>query len=811
MAQDPRALLDFNDSLLELTPDGIFFLDAQGRLLRSNAACSRLLEYTADELKTMAFGQIVAKRHLGLAKSIFERTMAGRPQRSELLVESKSHRVIAVEVQTVPHQVDGQILGVIGNARDLDRVRNMEQALGDSENLLRLVMQLAHLGRWVWDEKRHEIQPSPELFELMGWDKEIAEPIDVKSFISSIVLDDRERVESALRSAIADQSSMSVQFRLPRGSEGVRVLLAMAEPRLDANNGFLGLIGMVQDITEVSRLSESQQQLAAIVEHSRDLVIIVDVNGRIRYLNRTSRLVLGFDETETINDLKLSDMHHERSGGMEEELQTAKEQGVWRGDLWLMHRDGHAVPVSAVLQCHYDEQKRPKFFSGIARDVSHERALEQHIRYQADHDTLTGLLNRARFTERLSRHLQSRALGTQTTVGFIDLNDFKQINDVQGHTVGDRLLAEVANRLAKHFSEAEILARWGGDEFTFWLPECGIDEAMAWLESLIPDLERSYVINETPFECIPAVGLAIFPDDGKDVETLVRKADAAMFEAKRRGSAYLFHTEAMADAANRRKETREAIRRAVREQEFMAFFQPVIAADSYALRGAEALVRWNHPSRGILLPGEFMAEAERSALIVPLGIKMLELVGQAMATWDQRGFSPIQIAINFSARQLAQDNLALKVHQFCDSHGVNPHWIECEITETAILENYDLARRTLDDFRQYGFRVLLDDFGTGYSSLSHLRDLPIDGIKLDRSFVEQLPDRPRETAIARSTIRLAHDLDLQVTAEGVETAQQAEFLTQEGCDFLQGYGISHPLDAESFILWRQAYHPHPIA
>ena len=800
------ASADLNESLLELTPDGIFFLDRSGKIIRSNQACARLLDYSAEELAAMPFRQVVPKSQLEMARSIFERTLQGRPQHAELLLESKSHRIFAVRVQTVPYRVGDDVLGVIGTAQDLERIRAMEQALGDSESLLRLVMRLAHLGRWAWDESTKTIQASPELFELMGWDPVTSETITVDSFLADIVPDDREAVQSAMTRAIEVHVPMSVKFRIRHGRNTPQVYVLMAEPRHDPAGNFLGLIGMIQDVTEVSQLSESQQQLAAIFEHSQDLVMVVDLDAVVRYFNRTSRRTLGI--AESLGHLSLVAI---RAGRDEQavavQLQEAMDQGVWHGELWLRHRDGHAIPVSAVIQCHRDDMGRPRFFSVVARDVTHERALEDHIRYQAAHDTLTGLLNRDRFTELLDRYLKSLPEGVPTTVGFMDLNDFKQINDIHGHSIGDRLLAEVASRLSRHFDRSGILARWGGDEFTFWLPELGTEDSLSWLDGLVPDLERPYVVNDTPFECIPAVGLATFPNDGEDVETLVRKADAAMFEAKRRGIPYLFHTEAMTAEANRRQETREALKNGIRNHEFLAYFQPVIAAASGRLESAEALVRWNHPVRGILVPSQFIAEAERSALIIPLGQHMLDLACQALSQWHRQGHSPLRLAINLSARQLAQDKLALTIREISETYALHPSFIECEITETAILENRDLARRTLDDLRSFGFRILLDDFGTGYSSLSHLRDLPIDGIKLDRSFVEKLPDQPRETAIARSTIRLAHDLDLTVTAEGVETFSQAAFLTQEGCDFLQGYGISPPLDGEAFLKWRQDYRP----
>jgi len=805
-----HASQSLEQSLLDMTPDGIFLLDREGTMLHSNAACSRLFEYSADELKQLSFIHVVAKSHQSLARSIFERTLDGRPQQAELLVETKSHRVVTVGVQTIPYRVDDKTLGVVGIAQDLDRMHSMEQTLGDSESLLRLVMRLAHVGRWVWNDERQEVEASPELFELMRWDPVKDDSMTVEAFIQSIAPDDQAIVEAALARAIAHHTAMSVQFRLNHGPS-TRVYLAMAEPRFNAIGTFMGLIGMVQDITEFNRLSERQQQLAAVFEHSRDLVIVADLDGFVRYANRTCRLTLGFDELEGLKDVRLSDLRRNADPHtLNHQLQAAMDHGAWRGDLWLKHRDGHSIPVSTVIQCHRDDSGRPRFFSGVARDVTHERALEEHIRYQADHDTLTGLLNRRRFTELLNAYLTSLPADGHATVGFIDLNDFKHINDIHGHSVGDRLLAEVASRLSEHFDQPQILARWGGDEFTFWLPDANTSEAVGWLDCLIPDLERSYLVNDTPFECIPAVGLSVFPEDGQDVETLVRKADAAMFEAKRRGTSYVFHTQAMTAEADERKETREAIRNGIRSQEFVAYFQPIVTAASQSLEGAEALARWNHPIRGVLAPSEFMAEAERSALIVPLGLHMLELVGMALGQWRQSGLTAIRIAVNFSARQLAQDDLADTVHHICQRYGIDPRWVECEITETAILENYDLARRTLDNLRMRGFRIVLDDFGTGYSSLSHLRDLPIDGIKLDRSFVDQLPDHPRETAIARSTIRLAHDLNLTVTAEGVETETQAQFLIREGCDLLQGYGISRPLPPDKFISWRQTYQPGAI-
>ena len=432
-------------------------------------------------------------------------------------------------------------------------------------------------------------------------------------------------------------------------------------------------------------------------------------------------------------------------------------------------------------------------------ELEEAKARAQHL---ADHDALTSLPNRRLLEDRLT---QALALGHRnrknTAVMFVDLDRFKTINDSLGHAVGDALLKQVAERLVKQLREGDTICRIGGDEFVVVLPEVKRSSDVAHVaQKVIEQLSQPVVVEERELVVSCSIGIAIYPDDGRDAETLIRNADAAMYHAKELGRAnYQFFTEQMNQAASRRLQIENDLRRALGKGELRVHFQPIVDAASGRVAAHEALARWQHPVRGLVQPAEFIQLAEESGQILKIG----EWVLAEACRWNtfigagSHSGGNLQIAVNLSARQFNDPHLPRMVARALKETGLPPRLLELEITESTAMQQTDVTLRTLKRLKALGVSIAIDDFGTGYSSLSYLRRFPVDKVKIDRSFVSEVPGNRDQGAIVSAIVALAHALQIRVVAEGVETEAQREFLRSCGCDFIQGYLVGKPVDADS--------------
>jgi diguanylate cyclase (GGDEF)-like protein len=426
---------------------------------------------------------------------------------------------------------------------------------------------------------------------------------------------------------------------------------------------------------------------------------------------------------------------------------------------------------------------------------------EERFRHLAYHDPLTGLPNRALLHDHGARALgRARRGNNHVAILFIDLDRFKTINDSLGHSVGDALLKEVSLRIRQTVRDFDTVARMGGDEFVVLLTDLH-DPASAGsvAQHILDSLSKVTVIDGHELHVTPSIGVSLFPDDGNDFSELLKYADSAMYRAKENGrNGYQFFTNEIDTLAHGRLTLENGLRRALENEEFELHYQPQIAIEGGAIVGTEALLRWRHPQRGLIMPDEFIPVAEDSGLIIPIGEWVLRTACAKYAEWRRIGLPPIRLAINISARQLRQKNLAQMVREVLTEHGIRPADLELEITETSLVQNTDGAAVALRELKALGVMLSLDDFGTGYSSLSYLRRFPIDVLKIDRSFVRDISTDPSDAVLVRAIIDLAHSLGMTTVAEGVESSTQLYFLRSHHCNFAQGYFIGKPIDAAAF-------------
>jgi len=434
----------------------------------------------------------------------------------------------------------------------------------------------------------------------------------------------------------------------------------------------------------------------------------------------------------------------------------------------------------------------------MEQNIEQRKQAEERIRHLAYHDALTELPNRMLLEDRLAKTLdQARRDSGMLALLYLDLDRFKRVNDAVGHHLGDHVLRSVAERLVATVREADTVARVGGDEFAILLPKIArAKDAVEVADRILSGLRRPLVVDDREYHATTSMGISCYPDDAEEADTLLRNANVAMYRAKEQGrDNYQFFTPAMTHFADRLALEND-LRRALERDEFVVYYQPQVNVASQQIVGVEALVRWRHPERGLVFPEDFIPVAEESGLIVPLGEWVLRIACAQARAWQEAGLPPIHVGVNLSARQFQQRNLLELVRQVLSDTSLDPHCLQLEITESAAMHDVDFTRKTLGNLKEMGVQVAIDDFGSGHSSLNYLKQLPIDDVKIDQSFVRDLATDSNDAAIVGSIVAMTHELNLKVVAEGVETEEQLTFLRDRQCDVVQGFLFSEPVPAD---------------
>jgi len=493
-------------------------------------------------------------------------------------------------------------------------------------------------------------------------------------------------------------------------------------------------------------------------------------------------------------------------------LALVRERGLEMPFIFLSGTIGEEIAVRAMkagAQDYIMKGNLKRLLPAVERElrealIRHERRrAEERLTYLAHHDVLTGLPNRALFLDRLGQALHdAHRTGRHVGVAFLDLDRFKHINDSLGHGTGDQLLKVVAARLAATVRRGDTVARHSGDEFTLILADVAhADDAARVAQKILDHLAKPFEAAGRELFVSASLGIALYPGDARDAETLLRNADLAMYRAKEVGrNNYQFYTAEMTARAIDNLSLENALRHALGRNELLLHYQPVVETGTGRVVSVEALARWRHPQRGLIPPDQFIPLAEETGLIAPIGAWTMRTACVQCCAWERSGCPALRMAVNLSARHFQEQDLAGAVLQMLHDTGLPPQRLDLEITESVLIQDADAAQAVLGALRDAGIRLTLDDFGTGYSSLSYLKRFPVDTIKIDRSFVCDIPADPDDAAIATAIIAMAHRLGIQVIAEGVETPEQYEFLRAEGCDFMQGYLFSPPEPAEELAL-----------
>lgn len=570
---------------------------------------------------------------------------------------------------------------------------------------------------------------------------------------------------------------------------------------------FDGILCIGRDITLQRRADEQLRMAATVFDHSTAAIVITDAEGGIIKTNEAFSHITGYGAEEVIGQLPSvlgADRQQENQLGFI--LNRIRQQGSWEGEFWLKRKDGETYPGWVGITGVRDQQGALTSYVCFFSDMSERKASEQRIHRLAYYDGLTQLPNRTLFQDRLYNSLQQAARqGDWVVLLFLDLDRFKPINDSLGHAAGDRMLKDVAARLAACVDEDDTVARMGGDEFTFLLATCAdrddaLKRAIHAAECILQSLKMPFSLSGREFFVTASIGIALSPQDGDDLSQLMKNADTAMYHAKARGkNNFQFYQADMNARALERLELESDLRHALEQRQFVLHYQPQFLADGLTLAGVETLLRWQHPVRGLVPPGDFIPALEELGLIADVGDWILDEACRQIATWQAAGRSVPRVSVNLSARQFGDGALEQRIARTLQASGISPSCLELELTESILMQEVGEAMRMLESLKRLGLSIAVDDFGTGYSSLNYLKRFPIDVLKIDRSFVDGLPAGEQDAQITRAIIAMAHSLGMTVIAEGVETQAQLDFLREHGCDEVQGFLLGRPMPPDEVV------------
>ena len=610
---------------------------------------------------------------------------------------------------------------------------------------------------------------------------------------------------------LAEQAGLRACWSIPFKNQNGAVEGTFAVYTAQARGPSSAELALIEEFARIAGLAVEQvradtvlRQAAAVFESTREGVVITDLTPRIVQVNRAYSEITGYSEAEVLGQNPgLLHSGHQDEAYYQAMWGTLLQTGHWQGEIWNRRKDGGVFPQLLTISTVYGSHGMPTHYVGIMTDITQLKHSEAKLEHLAHYDPLTNLPNRLLLQSRLKHaleHAGRQRLGV--AVLFLDLDRFKNVNDSLGHPVGDELLQAIAQRLRSRLREQDTLGRLGGDEFLVIIEDLARpDDAANLANTLIGLLEAPFSLPSGHEVYVGAsIGISLFPGDGRSVTELIQHADAAMYQAKDQGrNTFRFYTTALTSAVNVRLDLDARMRRALAQGEFVVYYQPQIDIASGGVTGCEALVRWQDPEQGLIPPGMFIALAEETGLIVPLGEWVLRTACAQAVAWRAAGLPDLKLAVNLSGRQLQQRQIVRQVRDILEQTGLPASLLKLELTESTIMGRGEEAVALLADLKALGLAIAIDDFGTGYSSLAYLKRFPIDELKIDQGFVRDIPNDPNDMEIAATIIAMGRNLNLKVVAEGVESEAQLAFLAQQGCHGYQGYLFSRPVPAEEFM------------
>ena len=772
--------------ILDTMKGSVVVVDMNGTIRVVNRAVETLLGYRANELRGAHIRKIL-KKDLNLTTGQLLNSL-GVLEHAMVWRTADGSSVDVLAASSFLRSSDGDPVGVVYVASDYRERKRALEELKRSEQIHRELFENAHDLVWTHDLEGRFTSMNLAGERILGYTREelIGMPIQ-----DVVVPEHLERAFEQTRRKLRGETETTFYELDILTKDGQRKSLELST-RLTYRDGKpAGIQGIARDVTE-RRKNEARYRV--LFERNLAGVYRTNTNGQILDCNEACARIFGFDSPEEFVNTKAVDYYYEPSE-RDRLLQMLHDQGsITNTELKLRRRDGSPVWVLENVSLLDGD-----VLEGTIIDITERKHAQEQMEYQAYHDALTGLPNRLLFRDRVAIALaHARRSGRVSAVMFLDLDQFKLVNDTLGHTVGDRLLQAIGSRLVNCVRAEDTVARMGGDEFTILLADL-IDKrgAVAVAQKVLEAVRYAVQVDQHELYVTTSIGISIFPDDGADAETLLKNADRAMYRAKELGrDNFQYATTGPYDMGDSRLALERSLHHALERDEFEVHYQPMVEIASGRVVGAEALVRWRHPQNGLMQPEEFIPVAEETQLIIPLGAWVLKTACAQMKVWHESGHDRLRVAVNLSPRQFQDQNLTATVERILVETGFPPAYLDLEITESTAMQNAELSLNILNRLKEMGIRISIDDFGTGYSSLSYLKRFPIDTVKIDQDFVRDLT--PDDAAIISAVISMARALNLRIIAEGVETEEQLAFLRREQCSEIQGFLFSQPLSASEF-------------
>ena len=832
-------------SLVQNSSDMIAILDARGILEYVSPSSERILGYKPEELVGKNYFKYIHSEDIHQVRSAFISNIknAVNTVAIEYRIQNKEGNWIYLESISKNLLNDPNIRGFVVNSRNITKRKQAEETVRQIEQKYRDIVENAVEGIFQTTIDGKYLTVNPMLAVIYGYDSPAELMATITDIKHQLYVDPQRRLE--FKRILQEKDAIwGFESQVYRKDGQIIWISESARAVRDADGNLLGYEGTVVDITQrkqaEAELQKRDKLLEGVAAAMTHLLTSTDYSAAIDRALQTLGKATGIDR------IYIQEQHPD----LETNQTAVSQQFEWTRFFLSPNREGEnlansnqnkeqftcsKLPHSPCPHCPISEQKPPlsqlivpifvddrswgyicfedycqerQWSSGeesilmamaasIGGTLKRQRA-EDTIRYQAFHDLLTGLPNRNSLNERLSTVLtMANKRLDKMAVMFLDLDRFKTINDTLGHAVGDRLLQQATQRLKGCVRSGDLIARWGGDEFTLLLPQINtIDDATKIAQRILDVLKPAFDLEGYQLYITSSIGIAIYPEHGEDAKTLLKNADAALYRAKAEGrNNYQIYTPAMNSQASELLELDNSLHKALEQEQFVIYYQPQVDSKTGNIISMEALLRWKHPRHGQVLPQTFISLAEENGLIVPLGNWVLRTACYQNKAWQDAGLPPVRVAVNISLRQLQQASFVDTIAEILAETGLKPEFLELEITETAVMQNAAFTREVLKRLVNMGCQIALDDFGTGYSSLNYLKTFPLHTLKIHQSFIQDLTVSSADSAIVNTIIALGRGLNLSVVAEGVETFTQMEYLQSLQCEKMQGYLFSHPLPA----------------
>jgi diguanylate cyclase (GGDEF)-like protein/PAS domain S-box-containing protein len=814
--QMERALRESEEryrAVVEQSVEAIFLYDAETkRILESNGAFRRMMGYSEEELLGMRIYDFIAHDKEDIDRHVQRSLKEKRRHIGERRYLRKDGSVIVVDTSASVISYDRKT-ALCAVSRDVTERKRFEEALKESEERFRQLFERSTDALFVHDERGRFVDCNSEACRALGYEREELLALSVADIATYLLSEEerRTRKEDTLwQQATRGEPGKIVGFEENelRRKDGTTFPVEVGVGAIEYE-GRRMIFASVRDLTERKQaeraLKESEERFRGAFDDAPIGVALVGLDAHYHRVNRALCEMLGYSEQELLGKTTTEVTHPDDWEAGYEHTRRVLEGGVGRSyhlEKRYVHADGRTVWILSSVSLVRDPQGNPSHFVSLYQDITERKALEEQLRHRALHDPLTELPNRALLLDRLRHALaRSERLEESLAVLFVDLDNMKVVNDSLGHQAGDHLLNEVAERLRTCIRAGDTVARLFGDEFAVLLEApIGADDIRLATERVQQRLQEPFAVDGREVFVSVSIGIATGePDrdaDKERPENLLRRADLAMYAAKRRGkNRYEVFNPSMNTRVSERMKLENDLRRAIEREEFEVRYEPIITLESGSIEGLEALARWRHPERGLLAAEEFVPLAEETGLIRPIGRWVFEEACRQARRWKESyPDDPLLMSVNFSVSQFAHQ--ADLIPEILNDTGLDPRVLTIEITERAVMDDVDFSLGKLRSLKSLGIGFAIDDYGTGYSCLRYLKLMPVKYLKIDRSFVSGLNKDPGDEAIVAGTIDLAHALNLKVVAEGVETAEQLERLKDLKCDLVQGFYFSEPLAGE---------------